>query len=54
MQTSITALVERWLRAATAKYTGFQLDKVQNGELADDWKPIPTVGAGVHEIRVRD
>jgi phage-related protein len=34
--------------------TGFQLDKVQNGEHADDWKPIPTVGAGVHEIRVRD
>jgi len=21
--------------------TGFQLDKVQNGEHADDWKPIP-------------
>ena len=34
--------------------TGFQLDKVQNGEDADDWKPIPTVGSGVHEIRVRD
>ena len=34
--------------------TGFQLDKVQNGEDADDWKPMPTVGSGVHEIRVRD
>jgi phage-related protein len=34
--------------------TGFQLDKVQRGEEADDWKPMPTVGAGVHEIRVRD
>ena len=34
--------------------TGFQLDKVQNGEEADDWKPIPTVGSGVYEIRVRD
>jgi phage-related protein len=34
--------------------TGFQLDKVQNGEDADDWKPMPTVGNGVHEIRVRD
>jgi len=33
---------------------GFQLDKVQNGEDADDWKPMPTVGSGVHEIRVRD
>ena len=34
--------------------TGFQLDKVQNGEDADDWKPMPAVGSGVHEIRVRD
>ena len=34
--------------------TGFQLDKVQHGEEADDWKPVPTVGSGVHEIRVRD
>jgi phage-related protein len=34
--------------------TGFQLDKVQNGENADDWKPMPTIGSGVHEIRVRD
>jgi len=33
--------------------TGFQLDKVQNGEDADDWKPMPAVGSGVHEIRVR-
>ena len=32
--------------------TGFQL--VQNGEAADDWKPMPAVGNGVHEIRVRD
>jgi len=34
--------------------TGFQSDKVQSGEDADDWKPMPTVGNGVHEIRVRD
>ena len=34
--------------------TGFQLDKVQNGEDADDWKPMPAVGSGVREIRVRD
>ena len=34
--------------------TGFQLDKVQHGEDADDWKPMPTVGSGVNEIRVRD
>ena len=34
--------------------SGFQLDKVQNGEDADDWKPISTVGSGVCEIRARD
>jgi phage-related protein len=34
--------------------TGFQLDKVQNGKAAGDWKPMPAVGNGVHEIRVRD
>ena len=33
---------------------GFQLYKVQQGEEPDDWKPMPTVGAGVQEIRVRD
>ncbi|MGC2659884.1 MAG: type II toxin-antitoxin system RelE/ParE family toxin [Bryobacteraceae bacterium] len=34
--------------------TGFQLDKIQNGEEADSWKPMPTVGSGVQEIRVRE
>jgi phage-related protein len=33
---------------------GFQLYKVQQGNEPDDWKPMPTVGAGVQEIRVRD
>ncbi|MGQ0756757.1 type II toxin-antitoxin system RelE/ParE family toxin (plasmid) [Acinetobacter baumannii] len=33
---------------------GYQLDKVQNGETPDDWKPMATVGQGVQEIRVRD
>jgi len=32
---------------------GFQLDKVQRGDRADDFKPIPSVGRGVEEIRVR-
>lgn len=31
---------------------GYQLDKVQNGEDPDDWKPFPTVGAGTREIRI--
>ena len=34
--------------------TGFQLDKVQNGQDPDDWKPMSSVGGGVCEIRVRD
>ena len=33
---------------------GFQLEKVQRGEHADDFKPIPAVGRGVEEIRVAD
>ena len=33
---------------------GFQIDKVQRGEEADDWKPMSTVGAGVREIRIAE
>jgi phage-related protein len=33
---------------------GFQLFKVQQGKVPDDWKPMPTIGAGVQEIRVWD
>ena len=33
---------------------GHQLFKVQQGKEPDDWKPLPTVGAGVQEIRVWD
>jgi phage-related protein len=33
---------------------GFQIDRVQRGLYPDDWKPMPTVGPGVREIRVRD
>ncbi len=31
---------------------GFQLDKVQRGEMPNDCKPMRTVGPGVQEIRV--
>jgi phage-related protein len=31
---------------------GHQLFKVQQGKEPDDWKPMPSVGAGVQEIRV--
>jgi phage-related protein len=33
---------------------GYQLDKVQRGEQPDDFKPMPSIGEGVEEIRVRD
>ncbi|MCU7800876.1 MAG: type II toxin-antitoxin system RelE/ParE family toxin, partial [gamma proteobacterium symbiont of Lucinoma myriamae] len=32
---------------------GFQLDKVQNGEEPDNWKPLKTVSTGVREIRTK-
>ena len=33
---------------------GYQLDKVQRGEKADDFKSMPSIGKGVEEIRVWD
>jgi phage-related protein len=33
---------------------GYQLERVQAGTEPADWKPMPSVGLGVNEIRVRD
>ncbi len=33
---------------------GHQIDRIQQGYEADDWKPMATVGSGVREIRIRD
>ena len=33
---------------------GYQLDKIQRGEKPDDFKPMPSIGQGVEEIRVWD
>ncbi len=33
---------------------GYQLDQVQQGLEPDDWKPMPGIGAGVREIRIRE
>ncbi|MCC4589521.1 type II toxin-antitoxin system RelE/ParE family toxin [Xanthomonas campestris pv. cannae] len=33
---------------------GYQLDRVQHGLQPDDFKPMPTIGQGVEEIRIRD
>ena len=33
---------------------GYQLDKVQHGQQPDDFKPMPSVGKGVEELRIWD
>lgn len=33
---------------------GFQLDRVQRGLDPNDFKPMPAVGRGAYEIRIRD
>jgi phage-related protein len=45
----LRAFPERARRSA-----GFQLELVQRGLDPDDWKPMPAVGQGVREIRVRE
>lgn len=44
----------RMFPASARSEAGHQLDQVQNGREPDDWKPMPTVGQGVKEIRIRD
>lgn len=33
---------------------GYQIDKIQRGEQPDDFKPMPSIGKGVEEIRIWD
>lgn len=35
------------------RLVGYQLERVQAGKEPTDWKPMPSVGLGVNEIRVR-
>lgn len=44
----------RTLPAGAKREAGHQLDQVQRGLEPDDWRPMPTVGQGVREIRIRD
>jgi phage-related protein len=39
---------------AARRSAGFQIDLVQRGFEPYDWKPMPTIGKGVREIRVRE
>lgn len=43
----------RALPSDVRRALGIDLRRVQSGDLARDWKPMTTVGAGVIEIRVR-
>jgi phage-related protein len=50
-----TALTDlRSFPLSAKREVGHQIDHLQRGLEPDDWKPMPTVGAGVREIRVRD
>jgi len=33
---------------------GHELRDVQNGDEPSDWKPMPSIGSGVREIRIRE
>ena len=43
----------RGFPASARREAGYQLDRVQRGLDPDDWRPMPSIGAGVREIRVR-
>ncbi len=50
-----TALVDlRDFPQSAMREAGYQLDRVQNGLEPDDAKPMPTIGAGVMELRIWD
>lgn len=39
---------------AARREAGHQLDRIQNGLAPGDFKPMPSVGSGALEIRIRD
>ena len=44
----------REFREDARQDVGYQLDKVQRGHQPDDFKPMPSIGRGVEELRVWD
>jgi phage-related protein len=44
----------REFSADARRQAGHDLYRVQKGEEPADWKPMPTIGVGVREIRIRD
>lgn len=43
----------RAFAADARREAGYQLYRIQNGLTPTDWKPMNSVGRGVHEIRIR-
>lgn len=37
---------------AARQDAGYQIDKVQRGQQPDDFRPMPSIGKGVEEIRI--
>jgi len=44
----------RSLPQAVRREAGYQLDQVQQGHMPDDFKPMPSIGKAVMEIRIWD
>ena len=44
----------RGFPSSAMREAGYQLDKVQHGLPPDDAKPMPSIGAGVTELRIWD
>jgi phage-related protein len=42
----------RTFPADARRAIGYQLRRVQSGLMPSDWKPMPTIGPGVNEIRI--
>lgn len=38
--------------AEARKEAGYELRRIQRGLMPTDWKPMPSVGSGVNEIRI--
>jgi predicted XRE-type DNA-binding protein/phage-related protein len=54
LRLSLSSSGLRAFPASARREAGYQLDQVQSGREPDDWKPMPTVGQGVQEIRIGD
>jgi phage-related protein len=44
----------RGFPADARRQAGYQLDRLQRGLDPDDWRPMPSIGPRVREIRVRE